>query len=225
MNILVVEDEKRLAQALVQILGQEKHRADMVHTGDDGLYYALSGQYDLIILDVMLPGLSGFEVAQRLRAEKNATPVLMLTARDEVSDKVKGLNLGADDYMTKPFSPEELLARVRALGRRPGDLVYEEMDFGDLRLGLSSGQLSCGDKSVRLSRKELEIMKILMAAKGGLTAKETLIVKVWGADSSAEDNNVEAYISFLRKKLAFLRSRVSISSSRMMGYRLEEEAA
>lgn len=224
MNILVVEDEVRLAQALAQILRQEKHRAEVVHNGEDGLYYARNGQYDLIILDVMLPGLSGFEVARRLRDDKNAVPVLMLTAKDEIADKVQGLDLGADDYMTKPFSPEELLARVRALGRRPGEVQYEELTFGDLRLNLASSLLSRGAKSVRLSHKEFEIMKILMSAKGVITSKESLIVKVWGADSSAEDNNVEAYISFLRKKLTFLGSSASVVSIRMMGYQLEETA-
>lgn len=224
MNILVVEDEVRLAQALAQILRQEKHRAEVVHNGEDGLYYARNGQYDLIILDVMLPGLSGFEVARRLRDDKNAVPVLMLTAKDEIADKVQGLDSGADDYMTKPFSPEELLARVRALGRRPGEVQYEELTFGDLRLNLASSLLSRGAKSVRLSHKEFEIMKILMSAKGVITSKESLIVKVWGADSSAEDNNVEAYISFLRKKLTFLGSSASVVSIRMMGYQLEETA-
>ncbi len=221
MKVLIVEDEPRLAQALAQILKEEKTMSDVVHDGEDGLAYALSGQYDVIILDVMLPKMSGFEVAQRLRAEKNATPILMLTAKDEVADKVHGLDYGADDYMTKPFSPEELLARLRALGRRPGDLVHEELEFADLRLNLSSKALHCGTRSVALSFKEFEILKILMLAKEGITSKETLIVKVWGADSEAEDNNVEAYISFLRKKLAFLRSHVNITAIRRVGYRLE----
>lgn len=222
MRILIVEDEMRLAQALAQILKEEKHMSDVVHNGDDGLYYAQNGKYDLIILDVMLPGISGFEIARRLRAEKNAAPILMLTAKDEIADKVQGLDYGADDYMTKPFSPEELLARVRALGRRPGEVVHEEVRFADLTLSLTSSMLYCGAKSVRLSHKEFEILKILMLAKSSITSKETLIVKVWGADSDAEDNNVEAYISFLRKKFAFLHSRVSIVSIRMLGYQLEE---
>ena len=223
MRVLVVEDELRLAQALEQILKENKYMPDVVHNGEDGLYYAQNGQYDLIILDVMLPGLSGYEVCRRLRAGKNTTPILMLTARDEIADKVQGLDYGADDYMTKPFSPEELLARLRALGRRPGDIMYEELVFADLTLHLSSNTLYCGTKSVRLSHKEFEILKILMLAKESVTSKETLIVKVWGADSDAEDNNVEAYISFLRKKLIFLHSRVNIASLRMVGYRLEEE--
>lgn len=224
MRILIIEDEARLAQALAEILKEQKYRPEVVHDGEEGLYYARNGQYDAIILDVMLPGLSGFEVAKRLRAEKNTTPILMLTARDEISDKVQGLDCGADDYMTKPFSPEELLARLRALGRRPGEMIYEELALADLTLNLSASTLHCGAKSVRLSYKELEILKILMLAKGTVTSKETLIVKVWGADSDAEDNNVEAYISFLRKKFAFLHSRVNIVSLRMLGYRLEETA-
>ncbi len=222
MKVLIVEDEVHLAEALAQIMRQEKYMTDVVHTGDDGLAYAQSGQYDVVVLDVMLPVLSGFEVAKRLREEKNPTPVLMLTARDEVADKVQGLDFGADDYMTKPFAPEELLARLRALARRPGEMVHEELGFSDLQLSLSSGTLSCGAKSIHLGFKEFEILKILMLAGQAITSKETLIVKVWGAESDAEDNNVEAYISFLRKKLSHLGSGVNIASLRRMGYRLEE---
>lgn len=222
MKILVVEDEKRLAQALTQILTEQKYIVDTVYTGADGLAYAQSGQYDVIVLDVMLPELSGFEVTGQLRKDKNTTPILMLTAKSEISDKVQGLDCGADDYMTKPFAPEELLARLRALARRPGDAVLEEITYADLTLHLSTGSLSCNTQSVHLGFKEFEILKILMLAKDAITSKETLIVKVWGADSDAEDNNVEAYISFLRKKFSFLGSCVNIASVRRMGYRLEE---
>ncbi|MGD9559592.1 MAG: response regulator transcription factor [Oscillospiraceae bacterium] len=225
MKILVVEDEKRLAKALGQILKEQRYLVDVVHTGADGLAYAQSGQYDVMVLDVMLPGLSGLAVAKRLREEKNATPILMLTARDEVADKVQGLDTGADDYMTKPFATEELLARVRALTRRPGEMVHEELGFGDLTLGLSDNRLSCGEKTVHLAYKEFEILKILMMAGTAITSKETLIVKVWGADSDAADNNVEAYISFLRKKLFYLGSHVGIVATRRVGYRLEEGAS
>lgn len=223
MKVLIVEDEIRLAQALAQIMKEQKYLSDVVHNGEDGLDYALSGGYDVIVLDVMLPGLSGFEVAKRLRQEKVTTPILMLTARDEIIDKVQGLDSGADDYMTKPFSPEELLARVRALVRRPGDVVPEELCFADLKLNLSSYTLSCNAKSVRLGHKEFEIMKILIQAGEFITSKETLIVKVWGENSEAEDNNVEAYISFLRKKFYFLESRTGIVATRRVGYRLEEQ--
>ena len=224
MNILVVEDEIRLSETIAQLLVEQRYSADIVHNGDDGLEYALSGQYDVVILDVMLPGLDGCEVARRLRQAKNATPVLMLTARSEVSDKVKGLDCGADDYMTKPFAPEELLARVRALSRRQGEVALEELSFHDLVLELSTHDLRRGEKSVRLSLKEFEVLKILLANPNGIVSKEELIVKVWGSDSNAEDNNVEAYISFLRKKFFYLGSRTGIGTVRKVGYHLEENA-
>lgn len=223
MNILVVEDEIRLSETIAQLLVEQRYSADIVHNGDDGLEYALSGQYDVVILDVMLPGLDGCEVARRLRQAKNATPVLMLTARSEVSDKVKGLDCGADDYMTKPFAPEELLARVRALSRRQGEVALEELSFHDLVLELSTHDLRRGEKSVRLSLKEFEVLKILLSNPKSVVTKETLISKVWGMESDAEDNNVEAYISFLRKKLAYLGAGVSINTLRKVGYRLEAE--
>ena len=221
MKFLIVEDEKRLAQAIAQIMSEQKYLTDVVYTGTDGLFYAQSEQYDAIILDIMLPGMSGIEVAKRLRQEKNSTPISMLTAKDEISDKVEGLDSGADDYMTKPFSPEELLARLRALIRRPGEMIHEDITFSDLTLNLASNALSCKSKSVHLSFKEFEIMRILILANDTITSKENLIVKVWGSDSDADDNNVEAYISFLRKKLSFLGSKVIINAIRRMGYRLE----
>lgn len=223
MKILIVEDEVRLAQALAQIMLEQKYMVDTVADGEDGLAYAQSGQYDAIVLDVMLPKLSGFEVARRLRKANVATPILMLTARDEVADKVQGLDGGADDYMTKPFAAEELLARLRALVRRPGEVLHESITFGDLTLELSNNTLLCGGKSIRLSYKEFEILRILMLAKEAITPKETLIVKVWGSESSAEDNNVEAYISFLRKKMHYLGSSVGIDTIRKVGYRLQEQ--
>lgn len=164
-------------------------------------------------------------MVRQLRREKIATPVLLLTARDEVPDKVAGLDCGADDYMTKPFSPEELLARVRALSRRQGDVVLEEMRFADLQLQLSTYTLHCGARSVHLGFKEFEVLRLLMANASALVQKEDLLTKVWGYESGAEDNNVEAYISFLRKKLAFLGSRVEISTVRRVGYRLTEGAS
>ena len=205
MRILIVEDEVRLAEALAQIMAEQKYQVDQVHNGADGLDYALTAQYDVIVLDVMLPKLDGLEVARRLRSAHVSTPILMLTARDEISDKVKGLDCGADDYMTKPFDTSELLARVRALTRRQGEVVSEELAFGDLSLHLSSHCLRRGDKSVRLGFKLV-------------TPKDDIIAKVWGLDSEAEDNNVEVYISFLRKKLSFLASQVSIGTVRKVGY-------
>ena len=209
MNILIVEDEVRLAEALAQIMTEQKYSVDVVHDGEDGLAYAESGLYDVVVLDVMLPKRSGFEVVRALRGKKIATPVLLLTA----------------DYMTKPFSPEELLARVRALARRQGDVVLEEMTFSDVTLNLSAYTLECGAKSVHLGFKEFEVMRLLMGNPSMIVPKDDLITRVWGTESGAEDNNVEAYISFLRKKLFFLGSKVNIGTVRKVGYRLEEDAS
>jgi DNA-binding response OmpR family regulator len=222
MKVLIVEDEVRLADALGQIMKEQHYQADIVYNGTDGLSCGLSGEYDVIVLDVMLPGENGFQVVKKLREARIQTPVLMLTARDDIQDKVTGLDRGADDYMTKPFIPEELLARIRALSRRQGEVIVEEMKFGDLTLNLSANDLCCGTKSIHLGYKEFEVLKILMSNSGRIVSKETLISRVWGSDSDAEDNNVEAYISFLRKKLNFVGSRVEISTLRKVGYRLEE---
>lgn len=221
MRVLIVEDEKRLAEALTEIMREQHYVVDAVYDGEDGLAYALSVQYDVIVLDVMLPGRNGFDMVRALRANKVATPVLLLTARDELTDKVTGLDCGADDYMTKPFVPEELLARIRALARRQGDVVLEELKYHDLTLSISTRTLACGQKSVRLGFKEFEVLHLLMANTGIILSKEDLINKVWGAESEAEDNNVEAYISFLRKKLSFLNARVQINTVRKVGYRLD----
>ncbi|HBC98989.1 MAG TPA: DNA-binding response regulator [Lachnoclostridium sp.] len=222
MKVLIVEDEVRLADALGQIMKEQHYQADIVYNGTDGLSCGLSGEYDVIVLDVMLPGENGFQVVKKLREARIQTPVLMLTARDDIQDKVTGLDRGADDYMTKPFIPEELLARIRALSRRQGEVIVEEMKFGDLTLNLSANDLCCGTKSIHLGYKEFEVLKILMSNSGRIVSKEALISRVWGSDSDAEDNNVEAYISFLRKKLNFVGSSVEISTLRKVGYRLEE---
>lgn len=223
MQALIVEDEPRLAETLAQLLREQRYLTDVVHDGREGLAYAQNGQYDVIILDVMLPGMDGLELARTLRREKDATPILMLTARGEVADKVAGLDHGADDYMTKPFAPEELLARVRALTRRQGEVALEEMTFQDLTLELATHTLGCAGKSVRLSPKEFEVLRLLMSSSSGVASKEVLLSRVWGLESDAEDNNVEAYISFLRKKLVYLGSRVSITTLRKVGYRLEAD--
>ena len=223
MQILIIEDEKRLADALGQIMQEARYQADIVYDGRDGLAYASAGDYDVIVLDVMLPGMDGFEVVHHLRESKISTPVIMLTALDDVKNKITGLDSGADDYMTKPFVPEELLARIRALSRRQGEVILEELTFDDLTLNLSSNDLSCKNKSIHLGYKEFEILKILMSNPKILISKETLIVKVWGAESAAESNNVEAYISFLRKKFHYLDSKVTIGTVRKVGYRLESE--
>ncbi len=223
MKILIVEDEKRLADALLQIMKEQKYLADLVYDGAEAVEYARLSEYDVIVLDVMLPKKDGFQVVRELRAQKNATPVLMLTAKEEVKSKVQGLDAGADDYMTKPFSSEELLARIRALSRRQGEVVLSELSAHDLTLDLHSCDLKCGERSVRLGFKEFEVMKILLSARTAITSKEELIGKVWGAEAGVDDNNVEAYISFLRKKLEYLHSRALIRTIRKFGYRLEAQ--
>lgn len=221
MRVLIVEDEVRLAETLRDLLDTEHYAADVCHDGESGLDNALSDIYDLVILDVMLPKKDGFSVLRALRQEGKTVPVLMLSARSELSDRVEGLDCGADDYLTKPFATEELLARVRALSRRQGEVVLEALEYGDLKLDLSTHDLRRGNRSVRLNRKEFDVLHLLMANSRIIVPKETLITKVWGYESNAEANNVEAYISFLRKKLIYLDSCVSIITLRKVGYRLE----
>lgn len=221
MQILIVEDEKRLADALYQILLEQKYMADVVYDGNDGLEYGLSGIYDLIILDIMLPYKDGFQVAYELRKNKIDTPILMLTAKDTVPDKVAGLEMGADDYMTKPFAPEELVARIKALSRRKGEVAIDETSFDDFNFNASTSMLSKGTKSVHLNYKEAEILKLLLSKPDVIISKEEIITKVWGYDSDAGANNVEAYISFLRRKLHFVNSNSEIKSIKKMGYKLE----
>ncbi len=221
MHILIVEDEIRLAEALGQIMKEQKYIVDIVHNGVEGLDYAISNSYDVVVLDVMLPLKSGFSVVKEMRAAKNATPVILLTARDEITDKITGLDMGADDYMTKPFEPEELLARIRAATRRQGEVIMEELKYADLTLKLSDNTLNVGAKSVHLGYKEFEVLKMIMSNPNIVISKESIISKIWGEDSNAEDNNVEAYISFLRKKFFFLGSKVNIATLRKVGYKLE----
>lgn len=225
MRILIVEDEKRLARSIADLLEANHYTADLSYDGESGLDNGLTGIYDAIILDVMLPRKNGFEVVRALRSEGVKTPVLMLTARAELEDRVDGLDAGADYYLTKPFQTQELLACLRAITRRQNSAEDNVLSYGDLRLELATCQLSCGGKTVRLSRKEFEIMAKLLANGTRVVTKETLLLSVWGYDSDAEDNNVEVYISFLRKKLTHLKSSVRIRTLRMIGYRLEEEKA
>ena len=224
MRVLVIEDEARLAATLQDLLELGGYTADVCHDGEAGLDDALTGIYDVILLDVMLPKLDGFTVLRRLREAGNATPVLMLTARDQVADKVAGLDQGADYYLTKPFDPKELLACVRALARRQPELrSTDTLEFGGVKLDKNSFTLSCGERSVRLSRKEFDICELLMLNRGLVLTKESLLLKIWGYESDAEDNNVEVYISFLRKKLAHIHAKVRIRTIRMVGYCLEED--
>lgn len=223
MQILVLEDEVNLANAIVRVCAEQKYQAEAVYDGADAVDYAKLCQYDVIILDVMLPKKNGFQVARELRKAGVATPILMLTARDDVKDKVMGLDSGADDYLTKPFDTEELLARLRAMTRRQGAVQLDELTFGDLTLSLNACTLACGDKEIRLSKKEFEVLRFLMSRPESIASKEDLIVKIWGAESDAVNNNVEAYISFLRKKFYYLNSRVEIVAQRRLGYQLEDK--
>lgn len=218
MRILVVEDEIRLAEAISQILKTNKYDVDVFHDGQSGLDYALTGIYDLIILDIMLPKLNGFDILKMCRQDKIKTPILFLTAKDEIADKVRGLDLGADDYLTKPFATEELLARIRVLLRRQGEITTDTLRFHDAELNLSTYELSCSVKSVKLGLKEFNILNYLFSNGNQIVTKELLIEKVWGFDADVEYNNVEVYISFLRKKLSFIKSNVIIRTVRGVGY-------
>ncbi len=223
MRILLVEDEVRLSQALVEIFQKNKFGVDAVYTGPDGLKYAQSGIYDVVLLDIMLPGMDGIQILKTLREEKNQVPVLLLTAKDEVGDKVRGLDCGADDYMTKPFSTDELLARVRALTRRKGDVKEDTVTFGDLVLNKNTCELQkVGGEAIKLSLKELQIIDLLFENPKQIIKKERIIEKIWGGDSDAEYNNVEVYISFIRKKLEAIKVKTTIRTSRGIGYSLEE---
>lgn len=222
MNILLVEDEKPLALALSEILRQNKYQVETVFDGLSGYEYAICGSFDLVILDIMLPKMNGIEVLKKIREKKLSIPVLMLTAKDEIEDKVSGLDCGADDYMTKPFSTSELLARIRALSRRKGELLDEEIVYNDIVLKLKRNELVCEENVVKLSLKEFKIIEFFMKNPEQIITKERLIEKIWGDDSDAEYNNVEVYISFLRKKLQFINAKTEIRTSRGVGYLLEK---
>ena len=221
MNILIVEDETALAEAVEHILRKAGHSADRVADGQSALDYIRVGTYDLILLDIMLPKLDGLSVLRQMRSEGVQTPVLMLTARTTVPDKVAGLNAGADDYLTKPFDPEELLARVGAMTRRKGAMVLNEISFQDLTLDLNTVTLRRGERDVQLSPKEFALARLMLSEPNMTYSKDLLISRAWGLDSEATDNNVEAYISFLRKKLRYLGSEVTSKNLQQIGYRLE----
>ncbi len=224
LNILVVEDEIQLADTLAEILRRKKYQVDTVFDGEDGLDYARTGIYDCILLDIMLPVRSGTEIVRILRAENNSTPIMLLTAKSEIEDKITGLDCGADDYLTKPFSTGELLARIRALTRRKGEVEVDYLHFEELRLNRQTYALFQGDNSIKLSLKEFQIMEMLMANPGQIFAKERFIEKIWGYESDVEYNNIEVYISFLRKKLTAIQSDVQIRTARGIGYFLEKKA-
>lgn len=222
MRILIVEDEVPLAEALVQILRKNNYTADAVYDGETGLDNALSGIYDLVILDIMLPKMDGISILKKMREERISTPVIILTAKGDVSDKVMGLDSGADDYLAKPFATEELLARIRAISRRKGEFIHDNiLEFGDIELNTSSLILSKALRIVKLTLKESELMELLIMRKNSVIPKELIIEKLWGFDSDVEYNHVEVYISFLRKKLQYLDSKVCINTIRGVGYALE----
>ena len=225
MRILVVEDEKYLAEALSQILSQHNYTVDVSLDGESGLDNALSGIYDAIILDVMLPKMNGFDIVKTLRAERISTPVILLTAKGDVEDRIRGLDCGADDYLAKPFDTGELLARLRALTRRGGELVVNnnELSVGDITVDISSLCLRGSKKETTLTKREFELLEYLIINKNITVSKEQIIEKLWGFESEAEANHVEVYISFLRKKLAFVSDSVSIATVRGMGYRIRSE--
>ena len=222
MILLLVEDEKRMAQALCEILRQEKYEVDHYANGIDGLSAIESNIYDIVILDVMLPGMNGFEIAKEARHAGVRTPILMLTAKAEVDDKVSGLDSGADDYLTKPFQTKELLARLRALGRRNVDTPDGSLTYGDISLDTNTSTLTCteNNQSVRLSEKEYRILEYLISNNSQILTREQLAVKIWGFDSEAEYNNVEVYMSFVRKKLTFVGAKTGIKAVRGIGYEL-----
>lgn len=222
MRLLLVEDEKRMAQALCEILRLEKYEVDHFANGLEGLAAIESNIYDIVILDVMLPGMNGYEIAKRARQKGIRTPILMLTAKAELDDKVTGLDSGADDYLTKPFMTKELLARLRALGRRNINTSDGTLTYGDISLDTNTSTLSCirNGQSVRLSEKEYRILEYLISNNKQILTREQLAVRIWGFESEAEYNNVEVYMSFTRKKLAFVGAMTEIKALRGIGYEL-----
>lgn len=221
MRILIVEDEKALADALAEILKQNHYSVDIVYRGPEGLDYARSGIYDIILLDIMLPGLDGLSILKSLRKDNISTPVIMLTAKSEVQDIITGLDAGSDDYLAKPFSTGELLARIRALSRRGSNYNGEILTFNDLYFDKGTMELSCDKNSIRLGLKEAQLMELLLINPRQVIPKSLMIEKIWGIDSDAEYNNIEVYISFLRQKLSSLDTNVQIKTIRGVGYQLE----
>lgn len=222
MKILVIEDEKLLADSLNTLLMTAGFDVELVYDGITGQEYAQLGIYDLLIIDVMLPGLNGYQLAKRIRAGRCNTPILMLTAKSTLEDRIEGLNSGADYYLTKPFDTRELLACIHALLRRQGSQVNELL-YGNTALDLSSGTLICDENTIRLSAREFEVMRLLLQNPEHNLSKETILSHVWGYDSNAVENHVEVYVGFLRKKLVSIGSNILIVAIRRLGYHLEVE--
>lgn len=224
MKILIIEDEYSLADAIAETLQKENYTTKIVTNGEDGEDEALTGIYDLILLDVMLPKKDGFEILKNLKVEKINTPIIMITAKSELVDKLKGLENGVDDYITKPFHMRELIARIKIVLKRNSNIEDDNiLEYSDLKLDLSTGKMSSNGNEISINGKELELLEILLLNKNQIISKEALINKIWGYDSNAEYNYVEVYASFLRKKLKILKSKVKIKAVRGMGYKLEEE--
>ena len=224
MKILIVEDEKLLADSIKTMLESRGFQVEVVYDGETGADYAELGIYDLLILDVMMPKMDGYQVARKVRSRRCGTPILMLTARSSLEDRIEGLNAGADYYLTKPFDMRELMACINALLRRQGSQV-DELVFGNTSLDLATSMLICGDASVRLSAREFDVMRLLLQYRGNNLSKEVILAKVWGYDSNAVENHVEVYVGFLRKKLRSIGSNVKIEALRRQGYHLEVEGA
>lgn len=220
MKILIIEDEKLLADSIRRLLERKGFEVECVYDGKAGKQYAELGIYDLLILDIMMPEMDGFQVAREVRKSRCSTPILMLTAKSDLEDRITGLNAGADYYLTKPFDTRELLACINALLRRQGGQV-DEMTFGDTTLDLSTSILSCGEKSIRLSDREFDMMRFLLQSKEKNLSKEVLLVRIWGFESNATENHVEVYVGFLRKKLQSIGSNIRIEAIRRQGYHLE----
>ena len=223
MNILIIEDEYSLADAVAETLKSENYSFCIKTNGEDGEDEALTGTYDLILLDVMLPGKNGFEILKYLRTERVKTPIIMLTAKSEIDDKLNGLEHGADDYITKPFSMRELVARIKAVLKRTNDIEDANvLEFGDISLDIKNAKIKCNKNELQISGKELELLEQLLLNKNKILAKESLLEKIWGFDSEAEYNSVEVYITFIRRKLKLIESKVTIKAVRGLGYKLED---
>ena len=220
MKILIIEDDKLLAEALQTLLEIKGFDVEVVYDGEDGTEYAETGIYYLLIMDVMMPKLNGYQVARQVRHRRVTTPILMLTAKSETQDRIEGLNAGADYYLTKPFDNMELLACINALLRRKGDQV-DMLRYGNTTLDLTGYMLSTEKNSIRLSKKEFDVMRRLMQFQSRSIRKDVLLTQVWGYESNATENNVEAYVGFLRKKLKSIGSNLKIESIRLLGYHLE----
>jgi len=221
MRILIVEDEIALSNVLSEILKKNNYVVDTVYDGADGLDYAVSGLYDAILLDIMLPKMNGLEMLQALRSQGHSTPVLLLTAKSEIEDKVKGLDCGADDYITKSFATDELLARVRSVLRRKDVFISSEQSFGDLTIDKNTLKIATKKDEIKMSLKEYQILEMLIINPNQIISKEKFVEKIWGYDFDGEYNSVEVYISFVRKKLTAIGSKVKIKAHRGVGYSLE----